>query len=95
MQLTNLQTEAVLKQFLTKENGLNEVLEMLMNSLVYSERESFPSPEAALALITSVTIEKQRKNILIQYIILDLKINLENRLVQFIENLLNEVATFV
>lgn len=41
MQLTKLQTEAVLKQFLSKENGLNEVLEMLMNSLMYSERESF------------------------------------------------------
>ena len=41
MQLTKLQTESVLKEFLSKENGLNEVLEILMNSLMYSERESF------------------------------------------------------
>lgn len=41
MQLTKLQTEEVLKQFLSKENGLNEVLEMLMNSLMYGEREAF------------------------------------------------------
>jgi len=41
MNLSKLQTEEVLKQFLSKENGLNEVLEMFMNSLMYSERESF------------------------------------------------------
>lgn len=41
MELSKLQTEAVLKQFLSKENGLNEVLEILMNSLMYSEREAF------------------------------------------------------
>jgi len=41
MELTKLQTESVLKQFLSKENGLNEVLEMLMNTLMYSEREAF------------------------------------------------------
>jgi len=41
MQLTKLQTEEVLKQFLSKENGLNEVLEILMNSLMLSEREAF------------------------------------------------------
>jgi transposase-like protein len=41
MELTKLQTEAVLKQFLSKENGLNDVLEILMNSLMYSEREAF------------------------------------------------------
>ncbi len=41
MGLTKLQTEEVLKQFLSKENGLNDVLEILMNSLMYSEREVF------------------------------------------------------
>ncbi len=41
MELSKLQTETVLKQFLNKENGLNEVLEILMNSLMYSEREAF------------------------------------------------------
>lgn len=41
MNLTKLQTEEVLKQFLSKENGLNEVLEIFMNSLMYSEREAF------------------------------------------------------
>lgn len=41
MQLTKLQTEKVLHQFLSKENGLNDVLEMIMNSLMLSERSAF------------------------------------------------------
>jgi len=41
MELSKLQTESVLKQFLSKENGLNQVLEMLINSLMHSEREVF------------------------------------------------------
>jgi putative transposase len=41
MELTNLQIESVLKEFLNKEKGLNEILEMVMNSLMYSERESY------------------------------------------------------
>lgn len=41
MELSKLQTEDVLKQFLSKENGLNEVLELLINSLMKSEREAF------------------------------------------------------
>lgn len=41
MELSKLQIETVLKQFLDKKNGLNEVLEILMNSLMYSEREAF------------------------------------------------------
>jgi transposase-like protein len=41
MELTKLQTENVLKQFLSKENGLNEVLEMTLNSLMQSERAAF------------------------------------------------------
>ena len=32
MNLTKKQTEEVLSNFLEKENGLNEVLEMLLNS---------------------------------------------------------------
>lgn len=41
MQLSKLQTESVLKEFLNKENGLNEVLEILLNTLMYSERDAF------------------------------------------------------
>jgi len=41
MELTKLQIEGVLKQFLSKEKGLNEVLEMVINSLMYSEREAY------------------------------------------------------
>jgi transposase-like protein len=41
MKVSKLQTEEVLKQFLSKENGLNEVLEIFMNSLMYSERDVF------------------------------------------------------
>lgn len=41
MELSKLQTEKVLKQFLSKENGLNKVLEIFMNSLMYSERDVF------------------------------------------------------
>src|SRR6056297_346753 len=41
MRLTKLQTENVLHQFLDKENGLNEVLEMVINALMHGEREVF------------------------------------------------------
>ena len=41
MELSKLQTESVLKQFLNKENGLNEVLEMVLNSLMFGERKSY------------------------------------------------------
>jgi hypothetical protein len=41
MELSKLQTETVLKQFLNKENGLNEVLGLVINSLVYSQREAY------------------------------------------------------
>jgi len=37
MELTKLQTKNVLKQFLDHENGLNEVLEMFLNSLKHSK----------------------------------------------------------
>jgi putative transposase len=40
-----LQTESILKEFLSKENGLNEVLEMVMNSLMQSERTTFLKEE--------------------------------------------------
>ncbi len=39
MLLTKKQTENVLSKFLAKENGLNEVLEMVLNSMMYSERQ--------------------------------------------------------
>lgn len=48
MNLTKLQTESVLKEFLSKENGLNEVLEMLLNSLMYSERSTFLEKDGGL-----------------------------------------------
>jgi transposase-like protein len=38
MELTKRQTEEVLSKFLDKENGLNEVLQMTLNAMMYSER---------------------------------------------------------
>ncbi len=38
MNLTKKQTEDVLSKFLTKENGLNDVLQMVLNGLMLSER---------------------------------------------------------
>ena len=39
--LTKKQTEQVLSNFLTEENGLNNVLQMLLNAMMYSERTDF------------------------------------------------------
>ena len=41
MELTKLQTQDVLRTFLTKENGLNQVLEILLNSLMLVERTNY------------------------------------------------------
>ena len=41
MDLTKKQTEEELSKFLRKENGLNEVLEMLLNALMLSERSDY------------------------------------------------------
>ncbi len=41
MNLTKKQTEEVLSNFLDKENGLNTVLEMMLNAMMYSERQIF------------------------------------------------------
>ena len=38
MNLTKKQTEEVLSKFLEQENGLNEVLQMTLNAMMYSER---------------------------------------------------------
>ncbi len=38
MNLTKKQTEEVLSKFLEKENGLNDVLQMTLNAMMYSER---------------------------------------------------------
>lgn len=38
MNLTKKQTEEVLSNFLGKENGLNDVLQMMLNAMMYSER---------------------------------------------------------
>jgi len=43
MNFTKEQTEAVLCKFLGKENGLNEVLEMMLNSMMQSERTAYLS----------------------------------------------------
>jgi len=43
MNLTKKQTEEVLSNFLSKENGLNTVLEMVLNSMMYSERAAYLS----------------------------------------------------
>lgn len=48
MNLSKLQTEDVLKQFLSKENGLSDVLEMFMNSLMVSERDVFLQKDAGI-----------------------------------------------
>ncbi len=45
MELTKKQTEEVISKFLSKENGLNEVLQMLLNAMMYSERKAFLSDE--------------------------------------------------
>ena len=39
MNLTKKQTEEVLSNFLGQENGLNEVLQMMLNAMMYSERK--------------------------------------------------------
>jgi len=41
MNLTKEQTERVLCKFLEQENGLNSVLEMMLNAMMYSEREVY------------------------------------------------------
>lgn len=41
MNLTKKQTEEVLSKFLDKENGLNEVLSMVLNSMMLSERTEY------------------------------------------------------
>jgi len=38
MNLTKKQTENVLSKFLEQENGLNEVMQMMLNAMMYSER---------------------------------------------------------
>jgi len=38
MELTKKQTEGILSKYLTKENGLNEVLQMTLNAMMHSER---------------------------------------------------------
>lgn len=43
MQLSKLQTQSVLQEFLKKENGLNDVLELVLNSLMLSERTDYLS----------------------------------------------------
>ena len=39
MNLTKKQTEEVLSNFLEQKNGLNEVLQMMLNAMMYSERK--------------------------------------------------------
>lgn len=41
MNITKKQTEELISKFLDKENGLNEVLEMMLNAMMYSERQAF------------------------------------------------------
>lgn len=41
MILTKEQTENVLSKFLDRENGVNQVLEMVLNAMLYSERKEF------------------------------------------------------
>lgn len=46
MDLTKKQTEEELSKYLSKENGLNEVLEMMLNAMMLSERSEFLSKES-------------------------------------------------
>ena len=39
MNLTKKQTEEVSNKFIEQENGLNEVLQMRLNAMMYSERK--------------------------------------------------------
>ena len=41
MNLTKKQTEEVLSNFLGKENGLNDVMQMMLNAMMYSERTEY------------------------------------------------------
>jgi len=41
MELTKKQTEEVLSKYLSKENGLNEVLQMMLNAMMYNERKEY------------------------------------------------------
>ena len=41
MNFTKEQTESVLRKFLDQENGLNCVLEMMLNAMMYSERQAY------------------------------------------------------
>lgn len=41
MNLTKKQTEEVLSNFLVKKDGLNEVLQMMLNSMMHCERKEF------------------------------------------------------
>ena len=43
MNLTKKQTEEILSKYLVKENGLNEVLEMTLNAMMYCERSEYLS----------------------------------------------------
>jgi len=40
---TKKQTEEVLSKFISRENGLHDVMEMVLNAMMYSEREAFLS----------------------------------------------------
>lgn len=41
MELTKKQTETILSKILNQENGLNQVLEMMLNAMMYSERSEY------------------------------------------------------
>ena len=41
MNFTKEQTESVLRKFSNQENGLNEVLEMMLNAMMHSERSVY------------------------------------------------------
>ena len=45
MELTKKQTEQILSNFLDKENGLNEVLGMMLNAMMLCERQEFLKAE--------------------------------------------------
>ena len=47
MNLTKKQTEDVLSNFLNQENGLNDVMQMMLNAMMQSERQDFLESESS------------------------------------------------
>jgi len=56
--LTKKQTEQVLSKFIAEENGLNTVLQMMLNAMMYSE-ENFKSQRSIGSVHSSVSDDRE------------------------------------